>query len=185
MRNKLSCNHPVRRPRAIDRPILGIAVCFLVCAPLAAAGGDAPQWMHSLTAVSLPPYDEKTDAVLLYSETNVAVLSVDKIKTHVREAYKILRPEGRIYGNVFVYYHSPGQRVTSLHGWCIPALGRDFEAKEKDVVDLAPPGVEGGELIVDVKARTLPIPAPDPGNIIGYEYEIEERPFVLQDIWHF
>jgi hypothetical protein len=141
--------------------------------------------MHSLTTVSLPFYDEKTDAVLLFSETDVTVLSVDKIKIHVREAYKILRPEGRTHGNVFVYFHSPGQRVTSLHGWCIPAQGKDFEVKEKDAVDLAPPGVEGGELIGDVKARALRIPAPDTGNIIGYEYEIEERPFVLQDVWHF
>jgi hypothetical protein len=162
-----------------------IAVCLLVCAPRAAAGSDAPQWMHSLTTVSLPFYDEKTDAVLLFSETDVTVLSVDKIKIHVREAYKILRPEGRTHGNVFVYFHSPGQRVTSLHGWCIPAQGKDFEVKEKDAVDLAPPGVEGGELIGDVKARALRIPAPDTGNIIGYEYEIEERPFVLQDVWHF
>ena len=141
--------------------------------------------MHSLTTVSLPFYDEKTDAVLLFSETDVTVLSVDKIKIHVREAYKILRPEGRTHGNVFVYFHSPGQRVTSLHGWCIPAQGKDFEVKEKDAVDLAPPGVEGGELIGDVKARALRIPAPDTGNIIGYEYEIEERPFVLQAVWHF
>jgi hypothetical protein len=188
MRNRLSCN-PVRRPRAIDRQallfLLGIAVCLLACVPRAAAAGDAPQWMHSLTAVSLPSYDEKTDAMLLYSETNVTVLSVDKIRTHVRKAYKILRPEGRVHGNVFVYFHSPGQKVTSLHGWCIPTQGKDFEVKEKEAVDLAPPGVEGGELIDDVKARSLRIPAPDPGNIIGYEYEIEERPFVLQDVWRF
>ena len=37
----------------------------------------------------------------------------------------------------------------------------------------------------DVKYRVLHIPAPDPGNIIGYEYEVEERPFWLQDVWYF
>ena len=42
----------------------------------------------------------RPSAVLLYSETNVTVLSVDKIRTHVREAYKILRPEGREHGTV-------------------------------------------------------------------------------------
>src|SRR5712691_11338219 len=85
-----------------------------------AAGGDAPQWMRALVGVTLPFYDEKTDAVLLYSETNVTVLSADKIRTHVREAYKILRPEGREYGTVFVYFNSH-RKVTSLRGWCIPA----------------------------------------------------------------
>jgi Transglutaminase-like superfamily/Domain of Unknown Function with PDB structure (DUF3857) len=36
-----------------------------------------------------------------------------------------------------------------------------------------------------VKAKFLKIPASDPGNIVGYEYEIEIHPFVLQDIWGF
>ena len=188
MKNRLSYN-PRRRQRAIDRhsPLffLCLGACLLLWAPRAAAVGDTPPWMQSLTSVSLPPYDEKTNAVLLYSETSITVLSADKIKTHVREAYKILRPEGRAHGTVFVYFRSPGQKVTSLHGWCIPAQGKDFEVKEKDAVDLAPPGIEGGELIDDIKVRTLHIPAPDPGNIVGYEYEIEERPLVLQSIWHF
>jgi transglutaminase-like putative cysteine protease len=188
MRNRLSYNL-LRPRRATDRHsslfFLCLGACLLLCAPRAAAASDSPPWMQSLTSVSLPSYDEKTDAVLLYSETSITVLSADKIKTRIREAYKILRPEGRRHGNVFVYFHSPGQKVTSLHGWCIPAQGKDFEVKDKDAVDLAPPGVEGGELIDDIKARVLRIPAPDPGNIIGYEYEVEERPLVLQSIWHF
>jgi Domain of Unknown Function with PDB structure (DUF3857)/Transglutaminase-like superfamily len=141
--------------------------------------------MRSLTSVSLPSYNEKTDAVLLYSSTDVTVLSADKMRTHVREVYKILRPEGRSYGNVYVYFHTPDQKVTNLHAWCVPAQGKDFEVKDKDATELAPPGVEGGELVQSVRAKSLQIPAPDPGNIVGYEYEIEERPLVLQDIWSF
>src|SRR6202021_2675313 len=73
-----------------------------------ASGGDAPAWMHALVGATLPSYDEKTDAVVLYSETNVTVLSADKIRTHAREAYKILRPAGREHGTVPVNF-SPGQ----------------------------------------------------------------------------
>src|SRR5271154_1757043 len=103
MTNKLFCN-PVQRPRATSCQsplLLFAAVVILACVPQARAG-DAPQWMHALVSAPLPTYDEKTDAVLLYSETNVSVFSPDKIKTHVREAYKILRPEGRHYGTVYV-----------------------------------------------------------------------------------
>ena len=72
-----------------------VALWSLAMAPLAAAGGDAPSWMHALVGVTVPPYDDKTDAVLLYSERNVSVLSVDKTRVHVREAYKILAcPKG-------------------------------------------------------------------------------------------
>ena len=95
--------------------------------------------MHALVGATLPSYDDKTDAVLLYSETNVTVLSADKIRKHVREAYKILRPEGRERGTVGVYF-SPGRKITSLHAWCIPAQGKDYEVKEKDAVDVCRAG---------------------------------------------
>jgi hypothetical protein len=139
--------------------------------------------MHALVGVPLPAYDEKTDAVLLYSETNVTVLSADRIRTHIREAYKVLRPEGRERGKVGIYFDQV-TKITSLHGWCIPAQGKDYEVKEKDAIDLAPPA-EGGYLVEDTRERVLRIPAPDPGNIVGYEYEVEERPFWLQAIWDF
>lgn len=42
-----------------------------------ASAGDAPQWMHALVGAQLPQYDDKTSAVVLYSETNVRVLSED------------------------------------------------------------------------------------------------------------
>jgi hypothetical protein len=160
-----------------------IAICVVGIVPQAAASENAPPWMHALVGATLPSHDEKTDAVLLYSETNVTVLSEDKIRTQVRRAYKILRPEGRERGTVAIDF-SPSKKVTSLHAWCIPAQGKDYEVKEKDAIDLAAPA-EGGYLIEDTKYRVLRIPAPDPGNIIGYEYEVEERPFFLQDIWHF
>ncbi len=158
---------------------------MLACVLPAAASSDAPQWMHALVGVPLPPYDEKTDAVLLYSETNVTVLSTDKIKTHVREAYKILRPNGRSRGIASVYFNSPGQKVTSLHGWCIPAQGKDYEVKDKDAVEQSPFSIPGVELITDVRRKVIDIPAPDPGNIVGYEYELEEEPLVLQSGWSF
>jgi len=79
--------------------------------------------MRALVGVSLPSYDEKTDAALLYSETDVTVLSVDKIRTHVREAYKILRPEGREHGTVYVYFN-PQRKITNLHVGGIPVQGK-------------------------------------------------------------
>jgi hypothetical protein len=139
--------------------------------------------MHALAGVTLPAYDEKTDAVVLYSETNVTVLSENKIRTHVRKAYKILRPDGRERGTVSVYFN-PNRKITSLRAWCLPAQGKDFEVKDKEAMDVAPPA-EGGYLVEDIKFRILHVPAPEPGNIIGYEYEVEEQPFWLQYIWDF
>ena len=152
------------------------AVC-VVSVPRAAASAGRSAWMHALVGVPLPSYDEKTDAVLLYSETNVTVLSEDEIRKHVRRAYKILRPGGREHDTVGISFN-PGRKIKSMHGWCIPAQGKDYEVKDKDALDVSAP-IEGGELVSDVKYRVLRIPAPDPGNIIGYEYEVEEQPFWL------
>jgi Domain of Unknown Function with PDB structure (DUF3857)/Transglutaminase-like superfamily len=165
------------------RSIVFLLAMFIVSmAPRAAAGGDAPSWMHALVGVTLPSYDSKTDAVVLYSETNVTVISEDKIRTHVREAYKILRPEGREHGIVGVSFY-PGRKITSLHAWCIPAQGKDYEVKDKEAIDTS--ATEEFEVFSDSKFRVLRIPAPDPGNIVGYEYEIEEQPYFLQHVWGF
>src|SRR6267378_410731 len=184
MTNRLCCS-PVRQARVTSREsawFLLVAAFLLSTVLPAMASGDAPQWMHALVGLPLPTYDEKTDAVLLYSEMNVTVLSEEKVRTQVREVYKILRPAGRERGVVGTSFH-PGRKITNLRGWCIPAQGKDYEVKEKEAIDTS--AAEGFEVFSDVKFRVLRIPAPDPGNIIGYEYEVEEQPYFLQDIWHF
>jgi hypothetical protein len=186
MNNRSSCN-PAAPPRAID----GCGIVVLLCAilgalaiPPCAQAGDAPPWMHAVASAPVPAHDEKTDAVLLYSETAINVQSLDKIKTRVRVAYKILRPSGRDYGIAAVSFNAH-TKINGLRGWCIPAQGKDYEVKDKEAVVIALPKVEGSELISDVKDKLLQIPAPDPGNIIGYEYEEEEQPMVLQTVWPF
>jgi hypothetical protein len=182
MRATEQANRPLTNRRAISQ-VIWVILCGALMIPSATASNDAPQWMHSLVGAPLPSYDEKTDAVLLYSDTNVTVISADKIRTHVRKAYRILRPAGRERGIVEVYFN-PNRKITSLHAWCIPAQGKDYEVKDKDALDFASPA-DGGELVDDLKRRVMRIPAPDPGNIVGYEYEVEEQPFWLQDVWDF
>src|SRR5215472_15286590 len=187
MNSKLFCNRlaPLRgiETRKAGPTLAALAFSFFALSAPARAG-DAPQWMHALVNAPLPEHDEKTDAVLLYSERTVMVQSTDKIKTTVREAYKILRPSGREYGTVIVSYNSH-QKITAMRAWCVPAQGKDYEVKDKEAVEISLPRIEGSELISDVKDKLLHIPAADPGNIVGYEYEKEDQPFVLQDIWHF
>jgi Domain of Unknown Function with PDB structure (DUF3857)/Transglutaminase-like superfamily len=184
MRSKSCCNLEPTVP-ATSRILfsLSVAAALLICVPQSHAGGDAPPWMHSLVNGPSPAYDDRTDAVLLYSETNVTVISADKIRTQVREAYKILRPNGRRRGTLSIDF-GPQKKIKSIHGWCIPVQGKDYEVKDKDAIEIAP-DTQGGELISDTKYKVLHIPASDPGNIVGYEFEIEEHPLFLQDIWSF
>jgi predicted transglutaminase-like cysteine proteinase len=183
MNNRFFCNPARLQPAISWRRLLFAVGAFWLLAGVPCSAGDAPPWMHAKASVILPSYDEKTDAVLLYSDTDVTVISADKIRTTVREAYKILRPNGRSRGFVHVFFN-PERKIKSLHGWCIPAQGKDYEVKDKDGVE-ASLNLEGAELVSDVKYRVVQIPAADPGNIVGYEYEVEERPFFLQDMWEF
>ena len=164
--------------------ILASLVLFFLVAVRPAVAGDAPAWMHALVSLPLPAHDEKTDAVQLYSEKIVLVQSADKIKTTIREAYKILRPGGREFGTLVVSFNSH-KKITGMRGWCIPAQGKDYEVKDKEAMEISLPKIDGSELVSDVKVKVLRIPAAEPGNIIGYEYEEEGQPFVLQDIWSF
>jgi hypothetical protein len=166
-------------PRAIP----AVAALILFCAPLFGAHSQAPEWMHALVNVPLPAHDEKDNAVLLYSEENLTVLSVDKFRTTVRRAYKILRPEGRHYGTLEINFDSLNEKVTSIHAWCIPAGGKDYEVTDKDAIERSP--LKGELLVTDERQKLMEIPAPDPGNIIGYEYVKDWHPFVLQDDWDF
>src|ERR1700687_3205401 len=187
MRNRSFCSREraVRPTEFVKKSSYSLALAVFV---LMGAGpclaSDAPAWMHNLVGVPVPAHDDKTDAVVLYSEETVTVQSADKIKKMVRKAYKILRPNGRDHGVVLVPFNMHS-KVTALHGWCIPAQGKDYEVKDKDAVVISIPKIDGSELVSDAKDKLLQIPAAEPGNIVGYEYEKEEQPLVLQTEWDF
>jgi len=187
MTNKSFCNPALPRPTTKSPgPLLaaGTLFLFLALAARPAFGADAPAWMHALTSAPLPAHDEKTDAVLLYSEEILIVQPNGKLKEIDRSAYKILRPGGRHFGKVTLTFDAE-TRITGIHGWCIPAQGKDYEVKDKDTIEKGYGGVEGGELMTDLHSKVMEIPASEPGNIVGYEVEHERRPYVLQDEWFF
>ena len=191
MINKL-CYSPAELPSASNHLALPlqlfstVVLCaFLaVFATLPAAAADAPAWMHAAAAAPLPAHDDKADAVTVYSEDITVVQSEGKIKNIERRAYKILRPGGKEYGVAIAEFDSE-RKITAMKAWCIPAQGKDYEVKDKEALDISLAGVESSELITDMKDRILRIPAAEPGNVVGYEIEIEAKPYILQDRWSF
>lgn len=173
------------RRQAIKRIGLVVVVAAALLARVpAACAGDAPQWLHALADAPLPAHDDETNAVLLDAEKNLTVSSSGKLKVSVRRAYKILRPKGRDYGYVAITIDSR-KKVVALRAWCIPPNGKDYQVKDKEAVNVSLAGVAGSELITDIKDRIIEIPDANPGSIVGYEYETEEEPLILQDVWTF
>jgi predicted transglutaminase-like cysteine proteinase len=139
-----------------------------------------PDWLRTAAASPLPKYPEDTKAVVLFREQVTTVGDNGEIRTLHRNAIKILRPEGRNYGTVVIYFDKE-TRLSSLNAWCVPASGRDYEVKEKDAAEVG----EFEELYQDTRYKVLRIPASEPGNVVGYEYEQRRRPYILQDAWQF
>lgn len=166
----------------IRRGIWFLVTAVTVAGFSSSALADAPAWMHAAAGAPLPVYDEKTSAVLVYSEDITTIMPDGKTKATVRRAYKILRPEGREYA-VAEAYIGHDSHIGSMKAWCIPQQGKDYEVKDKDAVDRSIGFTE--EVISDLKVRILKIPAGDVGNVVGYEVQYDSRPYVLDDEWEF
>src|SRR5258705_1780583 len=160
-----------------------LALCA-VTGSRAAAATTAPAWMRAQVGVPEPAHDEKTSALLLYSETTVTIQPNGTIKRLERTVYKILRPDGEGYGVHRVDIDSR-IRITDMHGWCIPVEGKDYEVKMKESVESAVLGVDGGELVSDVRTKLLRVPAAVPGALVGFEVQMEQKPYIFADEWEF
>jgi transglutaminase-like putative cysteine protease len=143
---------------------------------------DAPAWMHALVGASVPPHDDKTNAVQLYAEVLLTVQPNGRMIRLERYAYLILRPDGEGWGVVRRDFDDQS-RITDMHAWCVPASGKDYVVKDRDAVEAALPGIENGELVTDVRSRLMRIPAATPGNIVGYEITQEQRPYFEDAEW--
>jgi transglutaminase-like putative cysteine protease len=182
---KLVDSERSRSHNAVAAGILAVIV-FLsgMFAPPTARGGDAPAWMKVLVRVPVPEHDPKTDAVLLYAEDVLSVQAGGKLKRTTRRVYRILRVSGKEYGKAVAFFDAES-KVQDMHGWCIPTDGKSYEVKKGDAIETSLPGVANGELVSDLRALVLRIPAAVPGNMVGYEIEQEERPYIFQDHWAF
>ncbi len=153
-------------------------LALLMAAP--AVRASTPDWLRAAAQQTLPEYPKDTNAVMLLSEQITTVKDSGEIETLYRVAYKILRPAGREFGKVDVFFDSQ-TKLTYLKAWGLPADGKDFEVKEKDAVERG----NFGEFYTDQRVKVLEIPGADPGNVVGFEYVQKRRPFVLQDDWDF
>jgi Domain of Unknown Function with PDB structure (DUF3857)/Transglutaminase-like superfamily len=145
---------------------------------------STPEWMRSQLSAPIPVHDDKTDAVILYDETVITAQPNGRIKHLSRQVIKILRPDGESYGKRRFYY-SPDSRILALHAWSIPPDGKDYELKDKEIVDAADVDIDGGELITDLRMKVVAMPGAHVGTLVGFEVEQEERPELLASSWEF
>ncbi|HKF52147.1 MAG TPA: DUF3857 and transglutaminase domain-containing protein [Candidatus Acidoferrales bacterium] len=173
-----------KRPHPHIRTSLFVGAIFVVALVSAAPARSAssPDWLTAAARQPVPASVPKDAvAVVLYSEQQTTAKPNGDVETRYREAYKILRPGGKDYGTVSIYF-SKITPLSYLKAWSIPADGKVYEVKDHDSAETQ---LAGGEFYDDLKVKVLEIPAADPGNIIGYEYVQKGRPYIFQDVWDF
>jgi hypothetical protein len=180
-------SRPTPQPRRTERHGLHrlVAAAALIAGTiiaLRAAEAGVPDWVKAQLTAPLPAHDDRTSAVLLYSETTVSVERDGKLRQLERKVYKILRPEGRERGVVAITFLTSQTRITRMHGWCIPVAGKPYNVGDRDAVETALPGVLNGYLVSEVRSRALQIPAADPGSVVASELEVEDTQLYNQPI---
>src|SRR5882757_3645201 len=156
----------------------GIGLILTCCTPAFAV--SVPDWIRQASGQTLPSYPPDTNAVVLFAEEDDAVTSPGEYVEHFRRAVKILRPDGRNEGALWVYL-GHGEKLLSLHAWSIDKTGREYELKEKDFGETSP--YDNEIFYDDVRYRTVKAPSPEPGSVIALEYEIRRHAWHNQLHW--
>ena len=167
------------------RLTLGVGAAALVLsalAPKASASDHVPDWVKAAVAQPLPQLPQTTKAVVLLEDETYTVGSDGRAVEHVREVVKILRPQGREFGEPMIW-SDHDRKVLSMHVWSIDSSGHEYAVKDAEMIDFSPPS--GGELYAEEKARVAQPPGRDPGGVVALEYERRERPYLAEANWFF
>ena len=159
-------------------------VSFALLQPLAARASkpdSVPDWVRSAAAQTLPAYSPGTNAVVLLDDTVYTVAPDGRATEHCRHVVKILRPQGRDEGMVFVPFDRD-TKLAGLHIWSIGPDGHEYALKDNEVNER---GFGEGNSFSDDRAKVASPPGRDPGGIIAFEYEQRARPFLTEKTWFF
>jgi len=150
--------------------------------PEASRPDSVPAWVRSAAAQTVPAFPSPTDAVVLLDDTTYTVAPDGHATEHCRYVVKILRPQGRDAGIVYVPFDTDS-KLLNLHVWSIAPDGHEFALKDNEIFELGYPGQ--GNFYADIKLKVARAPGRDPGGIVAYEYEQRVRPYLTETTWHF
>jgi hypothetical protein len=142
----------------------------LLLAPAAHAYKDSvPDWVRTAASQAVPTLPPTTDAVVLLDETTLSIGTDGKASEHHRFAVKILRPTGRDYGRVYLYFDQD-TKLSNVKVWSIGPDGHEYQVKDSEMSEIGA-GSNGGNLYTDGHFKTATPPGRDPGGIVAYEYD--------------
>lgn len=164
--------------RVLSKCFMVALVCF-VFTNSSHARVNIPDWVREAAATKLGQFPPETNAVILLDQTNYTVTTPGEFIEHSRSVLKVLRPDGRRYGNPAVSFRKD-EKIQSLHAWSIDATGNEYELKDKDFDEKSSSGYL---LYSDYMRRSAQAPGLDPGTVVAFEYEIKRHEWINELGW--
>lgn len=162
--------------------VLAIGVLTFGSSAAFAGNPPLPEWMLAAANAKLPAYAPDTKAVVLLDEIVLTVNLEGKAVERQRKVVKILRPQGREFADVVVWF-SKDKKLNSFHAWSIGADGHQFTVKDDQVEEVG--AEEAGILYADDRAKVVRAPGADPGGIVAYECELQLPSYQTEELWEF
>jgi hypothetical protein len=166
-------------PKA-TRTWVGLCVLLLTSSSFSWADSvSVPDWVRQANSETLPAYPADTNAVVLLAQEDMTITAPGDYVEHRRHVVKILRPDGRDEGKLWVHLGHE-EKLVSLHAWTIDKTGRQYELKEKDFEEQNP---YYHSFYDDIRYRTAKAPSSEAGSVIALEYEIRRHAWHNQLHW--
>lgn len=168
--------------RRAQRYLFVSALFSVIGAPACAAKDSVPDWVRTAAAQKLPAYPPETNAVILLDDTTYTVAPDGTAIEHNRSVMKILRPQGRDEGIVYLPFDKDS-KILSMHVWSIGPDGHEYAVPDKEIVEFGHSG--SGILYADVQYKAAKPPGRDPGGSVACEYEQRMLPYIAEKTWFF
>ncbi len=165
------------------RFLMVLAALAAFAAAPAAAKTRAPDWLTAIASGSKAAGENA--AIVLLDESAAEVTKDGIFHQRLRKAIRVVTREGQQTAVASVTYDSGSDKVRSLKAWVLRPDGQVVALAGNRIVDAA---VYGTALELYGENRQQILSAVEdavPGSIFGYEAQLEVKPFVAQEIWHF
>src|SRR5262249_27267849 len=167
----------------LRRAMLCAFVLILTCSITLAKGDEAPAWLKQVAATSVPAYDKKVSAVVLFDEARKTVEDDGRITTVTQYAVRILSREGRARARARVVYNTDTEKVKEMRAWLIRPTGEIVKYDKKETMDVA---LAENDVYNDARVRRISaVDDADAGCTFGYESVTEVKSVFSQFTWYF
>jgi hypothetical protein len=142
---------------------------------------NVPDWVRQAAATKFGTLPPETKAVVLLDQTDYTVTAPGEFLEHSRSVLKILRPDGREYGNPGISFRK-SEKIRFLHAWSIDSAGNEYELKDKDFLENEEFSFE---LYSDFMERSAKAAGLGPGTVVALEFEIKRHEWINELGWQF